>query len=614
MNSREPDNTAIGDEPGTHRCVLLLLGLCAVLFLVDTWSLPLTDPDEARYALVVRHMLRTGDWIVPHVEGRVYMDKPAPYFWLACAGHLLTGDVELGGRLVSAVFAAAAVLVTFAFARLLAGNRAGLVAGVVLATSPGLVIPARLYRMDMPFVALTWAAMWWFWRYEQAAGPARNRRWARWLGFYAFCAAATLMKGPAGVVLPGLVVVGYLLLSGRPRRVLEVLSPVGVAAYVLIASPWYVAMSLRHGRYAYEFFVIHNFMRYAEKALGGHSFPAGYYLGIVLGCMLPWTVYLPGAAMRSFPRRWRDRARDAGLLFGWLAVLVPLVFFMFARTRLAVYVLPVVPPLAVMIAIPVARWVASGAPDRLYAVGATGMRVAVAAVLAVVVGLEAHMGWLDAWIVLPAGGVLAALLLATRALRRARRGAYLGWATAAMVAVVLFAATHTARRACAARSAVSLGRMARAGGDGAYVCYYGSRRHSFALYAGRTHARRFLCDDLEDSRELVGLLRSGRAVWCLVQNRQALELLERQFGAALRVVGEHKRELLVTTGTPRGAAASRRAAASRPTEKASRMRAPAHRGPGRLTLPRRETRPRSWSLGRVGWSTRSARGSARPVP
>ena len=358
------------------------------------------------------------------------------------------------------------------------------------------------------------------------------------------------------------------------------LSPLGIAAYVLIASPWYVAMSLRHGRYAYEFFVVHNFMRYAEKALAGHSFPAAYYLGIVLGCMLPWTVYLPGAVLRTFPRRWRERARDRGMLFGWLAALAPLLFFMFARTRLAIYALPVAPPLAVMIAIPIARWVGSGAPDRLYAIGATAMRLAVAAALAVLVGLEAHMGWLDAWIVLPAAGVLAALLLATRALRRARRGAYLAWATAAMVAVACFAATHTARRVCAAKSAVSLGRMAQAAGDGTYVCYFGSRQHSFALYAGRAHARRFLCHDPDDTRELLGLLRSRRPVWCLVQNRRALELLERQFGAALRVAGEHKGKLLVTTGTPSEGGASGRAATSRSAGKAPTTPAPGPAQPG----------------------------------
>ena len=170
-------------EPGTGACILVLLGLCSLLFPLNTWSLPLADPDEARSALVVQHMLRTGDWITPHVGGRAFMDKPAAYYWLAMVGRALTGDIEMGGRLVAATFGALAVLVTFAFARSVAGNRAGLLAGAILATAPGPLTAARLYRMDMPLVALMWAALWWFWRYERLAERSSTNARRQWLGF-----------------------------------------------------------------------------------------------------------------------------------------------------------------------------------------------------------------------------------------------------------------------------------------------------------------------------------------------------------------------------------------------------------------------------------------------
>ena len=551
-----PDELA-RPEPGTGACILVLLGLCGLLFLPNTWSLPLGDPDEARGALVVRHMLRTGDWITPHVGGKAFMDKPAAYYWLAAAGQALTGDIEMGGRLVAAIFAALAVLATFAFARSVGGNRAGLLAGAILAAAPGPVIVARLYRMDMPLVALMWAALWWFWRYERLAERSRSNARRQWLGFYAFCAGATLMKGPIGLGLPGLVVGAYLLLSGRPKRILEVFHLPGIAIFLLISAPWYVVISMRHPQYAYDFFIVQNLVRYAGRALDDKAFPAIYYVFIVLGCMMPWTVYLPGALARTFPRRWRDRARDPVMLFGWLAVLVPLAFFMAGRTRLAIYVLPVAPPLAAMIAIPAARWAASHHPDRLYKVGTAALRVAVVAMALTLGGFEMYMGWLDAWIALPMGAGLVAVAFMTLSLRRARRGAYFAWATAGTAAMLLFAATHTADRIYAYRSVAPLGRIvgARAGDDD-MVCYFGKRRHSFALYANRTEARRF-CHDLgTDRQELVRLLQSGRHVYCLVEGTDALRQLRTAASLPLTVLGTEGEFLLVTNESPGATAPS----------------------------------------------------------
>ncbi|MDY7011618.1 MAG: glycosyltransferase family 39 protein, partial [Planctomycetota bacterium] len=143
--------------PSTAAHLALLILLCGGLFLFRIQSLPLADPEEARCALIVRHMLDSGDWIVPHLDGQVYYDKPAPYFWLTAAGWKLTGSAELGGRLVSALAGLLAVMITYAFARRQFSPLSGMLAGVVLATSGEFLFLARWYRMDMPFAAAMWA-------------------------------------------------------------------------------------------------------------------------------------------------------------------------------------------------------------------------------------------------------------------------------------------------------------------------------------------------------------------------------------------------------------------------------------------------------------------------
>ncbi len=164
-------------------------------------TLPLMDPDESRCAQIAAEMERSGDWLVPHFEGEVYFDKPAPFFWLTVVARKLTGNMELSGRLVASLAGIAAVLTTYAVGQRVFGATAGLLGGLILATSIEFLFIARWFRMDMPFTAAMWAAVWWFLRGESlfaADGNWEHRR-RGWVGFYFFCATATLFKGPAGL-------------------------------------------------------------------------------------------------------------------------------------------------------------------------------------------------------------------------------------------------------------------------------------------------------------------------------------------------------------------------------------------------------------------------------
>jgi 4-amino-4-deoxy-L-arabinose transferase-like glycosyltransferase len=545
----------------------LLAALCAALFLTRAATLPLTDPDESRCALIVRHMLRTGDWVVPRLEGRTYFDKPAPFFWLAAAAQTLTGRAELGGRLVAALAGLAGVLATYAFARRLFGPTAGLLAGIVLATSGEYLYLARWYRMDMPFAAAMWLAVWWFWRGEdrrrvQGAG----RRGSPWYGFYALCGLATLFKGPGGLVLPVLVVGAYLLLAGRPKRVLELLHVRGILVYLAIAAPWYVAICLREPAYAYEFLVRQNLARYAGHAVGRHAFAGILYVPITLMGLLPWTIYLPGACIRFFPRRWRRRNDEPGTLLVWLAVIVPLLFFMFSSTKMINYILPVYPPLAVMIGALVARWIASRGADRLMQHGVAALFATVLVLPFVPAAIEAWMGNLDAWIAVPAAATVLAACGMWASLRRQKRGAFVGWGMAAVVTGLLYLIAHTAPAGYELMSTRSLARHAQ---PNATACFWTQKELSFLYYASPEQVVEF--DDDRYAPELARLgqmLRSDRPVVCLVVG--TTELVD-----VLAAAGGHV--VVVAQGDGRWVLANRRpgpspprATASRPTSAAGR--------------------------------------------
>ncbi|HEX6737906.1 MAG TPA: hypothetical protein VF310_06540, partial [Vicinamibacteria bacterium] len=156
---------------------------------------------------------------------------------------------------------------------------------------------------------------------------------------------ATLAKGPLGLLLPLLVVIGYLAIT-RDRRGLRALissSPWAILACVAVAAPWYLAILRDQGRAFVDVFLLdHNLQRFTST-IHRHPGPVYYYLPLLLLGLFPWAgLLLPGVgALR--PRL--DR-RDLFVLL-WLAL--PLVFFSAAGSKLPGYILPCVPPLALMV-------------------------------------------------------------------------------------------------------------------------------------------------------------------------------------------------------------------------------------------------------------------------
>lgn len=518
--------------------MLLLAALCGVLYLPVLGRLPLMDPDESRCAVIVETMFRTGDWLMPQLDGKPYYDKPAPFFWLAAAGQRLTGSVEAGGRIVSVLAALASVLMAFSFARRLGGVTAGLAAGCILATSGFFVFLARWYRMDMLFSTCILGALWWFWRYESATS-SWGVRLRRWTGVCAFCAVGTLVKGPAGLVLPTAAIGLYLLLSGRPLRVFEMLNPLAIVLFAAIASPYYIAMIAWHRDFAYEFLVVQNFVRYTGEAIGGHSFPGILYVPILFMGMLPWSLYLPGAAVRTFPRRWGRRMEDPAALFLWGAAILILLFFAFAHSKLVHYLLPMYGPLAVLMSLPIARWLADKQPDKLFDHGVRGLWGLVLIFVAAVGVGEGMLHWLDWSYALLAAGT-AAMVVAAVGLRT--RGWSLALAVTALTALLTYTVVQAGPRAydeaSSRRFAQTLARQAPAG---AVVYLLVRDAYEFQrIAAGMAEIKLVHLHDMES----LPADPAGRAQYALLPEKSLADL-QRVTGRGTRIVDKTSRYCLV---------------------------------------------------------------------
>jgi 4-amino-4-deoxy-L-arabinose transferase-like glycosyltransferase len=346
------------------RPLLALLLLAVLLLVVEPGKVPLFEPDEGRYGEIPREMLASGDFVTPRLNGVLYFEKPPLYYWSVAASMALLGPTELAVRLPGKLAAVSMVLLAIAFARRRWGARTGLLAGLILATSLLLVALARIALIDPMLSAALAAATFAFAAFAEgdAAGEARRTRRALF-AFHASCAAAILLKGLIGIVLPGGAIVVWTLATGRWRTLGRVFSWGPLLLFLALAVPWHVAMALRHPDFLQFYFVHEHFQRFATTE-HRRTGPALYFIPVLAAGFLPWTGFF-GRLREAWPGfsrgAWRARSTEA---FLWIWALLVFAFFSASQSKLIPYVLPIWPATCVLLALGIERARARGAEFR----------------------------------------------------------------------------------------------------------------------------------------------------------------------------------------------------------------------------------------------------------
>ncbi len=400
--------------PAASRVLLWALLATAVTFLlVETGHTPFFEPDESRYAEIPREMLATGDFVAPHLNGYRYYEKPPLHYWAVAASMSLFGEKEWAARLPVKLSAAGMVLVSVLFARRRFGERVALLAGLIVATSFLVVALARINIIDTPLSLAVSSAAFAFASFQEheRSGDRGRARAALYLLHFS-CAAAVMLKGLVGLVLPGGAILVWALLSRRISIVPRLFSPGPLILFLALVLPWHLAIARRDGEW-FDFYVVgEHFRRYFESGHRRDGSPL-FFLWALLGGLVPWTPYL-GRLAGAFPsiRRgeWRERGGEAYLQVFWILVLA---FFSVSQSKLIPYVLPVWPAVAVLVALGLERARQLGAPlraERWVSGLAFGLLAGVAAAYAFGAGMAARYGVVPEAIVATAFLALGALL------------------------------------------------------------------------------------------------------------------------------------------------------------------------------------------------------------
>ena len=338
--------------------------------LAGAWARPLAVPDEGRYVGVAWGMLVSGDWVVPRLDGLPYFHKPPLFYWLTAASIAVFGPHEWAARAAPLAGAALATAAAWLFARRWLGERDARLALLALATQPLFYIGGQFANLDMlvagcigaTILAFAHAAL-----LQDDGHPARAALAAGYL-----CAALGLLaKGLIGFVLPALVLAAWLLLRRRPRAILRLLWAPGVALFLAVAAPWFLAMQDRYPEFFHYFFVVQHFGRYTGAGFNNPQ-PAWFFPAVLLVLALPWSGWLL-AGLRGAPAASAVERSVRQLLWTWLVVIVA--FFSLPASKLVGYILPATLPLALLAARACRDrrprwWIASAAVGAAICVGA----------------------------------------------------------------------------------------------------------------------------------------------------------------------------------------------------------------------------------------------------
>ena len=349
-----PDVPADRDPRTYRRDLLALLALGFLLFLPALGRRDLWNPDEARYAEVAREMRATGEYLLPHLNGQLYTQKPPLLFWSMALASVPFGRVtETAARLPSALAAIAALLLTFRIAERLVSRRAAWIAALAFGTSGTILWQGRFGQIDMLLGALVALAVWFWVRAWTEERPSLM------LGFFASAGLATIAKGPVGLLPPLFGILLFLIATKRARQIPKLRIGRGLALYAAVVLAWLLPAALRGGTsYLQQIAFKQTVTRYAEP--WHHFQPPWYYLTTIPADFFPWTFLLPTALVLGW-RRLAGRERD-GFLFGLSWVVATLVFFSVSPAKRSVYMLTMYPGLALVLGAALDR-LAAGKPE-----------------------------------------------------------------------------------------------------------------------------------------------------------------------------------------------------------------------------------------------------------
>ncbi|SMO56057.1 ArnT family glycosyltransferase [Solitalea koreensis] len=319
--------------------ITIILLLAVLLYFPHLGKTPIYILDEAKNAQCAREMMQRGDWIVPTFNQELRTDKPPFHYFFMILAYKIFGVNEFAARFFSAIFGIGTLLVTYFFSRKFLGEMKAFFIVLVLLSSLHFTLEMHLSVPDPYLIFLISTGLFSVFTFLQTA----EKKYV-WL-FYSCIGFGILCKGPVAIVVPGLIVLFYLILEKELslKKLLQLQPFIGLAIVLLLALPWYYAVyKATDGAWVKGFLFEHNINRFMS-AKEGHG---GFFLLtaiFIFAGFLPFSVFIV-QTVKHVKAFWQNPF----IKFSALVSVVFLLFFTVSNTKLPNYPMPAYPFYAVL--------------------------------------------------------------------------------------------------------------------------------------------------------------------------------------------------------------------------------------------------------------------------
>lgn len=408
---------------------LLFIILCIVLLLPSV-NRDLHYVDELRYVEVAREMTETGEWLVPHFGGRIYADKPPVYFWVLNLSKYFFGDYTTLAMVLPSIISSIIIcLLTLYFSSMITNKKNSLLASLVLVTSFMFFGLSIFVRMDMLMTIFITASLLAFFIGYRSRESGKEKYY---LLSFLFMGLATVIKGPAGFLDPIVVILGFLIFEKNLKELKKMRLLRGFSLFLGVILLWIVPAVITGGReYAYQLLIVQTLGRSVDSF--AHQSPIYYYLINFPLVFLPWSFFL-GAGFIYYLQKRKKLSSDIKFLLAWFWM--PLLLFSFFSGKIIIYLLPITPAAALIVADFINR-VLANKNDRKYLVVPTLFTIILFILTAALASFKTVEGVSLLPILWPAVGAIAILVVICLGAIIKKRDSYIPYLLVMMIFILL---------------------------------------------------------------------------------------------------------------------------------------------------------------------------------
>ena len=305
------------------------------------------SPDEGRYAEIAREMLVTHQYIVPHLDGVMYFEKPPLVYWLTALSLKVFGLNEWGARLPNPLLSLMGVWLVYIAAIIVYKSRQIALWSAIISGSSLLYLgTARYLNLDAGIAFFITATMLCFWISRQYKNNTLTSH--LWLiAAFVFAGLAVMTKGLIGIVFPVMIIGLWSIIVGQWAILRDIRLYLGLIIVAVIAIPWIIAVNNHHPEFWYYYVVVQQILRYATDEQG-RQMTKLIYFGIAVIGFFPWFGFLPQAITQVIAKwKLRHNCPDDWFLLIWGGSI--LLFFAFSKSILIGYLMPIVVPFSILI-------------------------------------------------------------------------------------------------------------------------------------------------------------------------------------------------------------------------------------------------------------------------